>query len=197
MHPRNLAAHRPRAEVSAGPPRGCWDSPSLKGQMVGGESICAPGSASRILGWAVSPKIVVLELTAGHTASTHSAFVADRISDVVVYRDRDSAEPARCAAKGRPRRLIDFDQIISQKELGPLWPLSPARSIESLLDLLLGFGRNRGQRKARRTAIVTVQIHRVFQPLEFRISRSRAGPCAQNPPDSASPCPPRELARAG
>lgn len=95
---------------------------SLKGQMVGvidlrtrlGLLDASQGS---------QPKIVVLELTAG-TRQQLLGFVADRISDVVVYRDRD----LRCGAlrgKGRPRRLVDFDQLVSEKELAGLCVLSP------------------------------------------------------------------------
>ena len=95
---------------------------SLKGQMVGvidlrsklGLSHAAQGSA---------PKIVVLELTAG-TRQHLLGFVADRISDVVVYRDRDLRSGA-LRGKGRPRKLVDFDQLVSENELAAWWALSP------------------------------------------------------------------------
>ena len=95
---------------------------SLKGQMVGvidlrsklGLSHAAQGSA---------PKIVVLELTAG-TRQHLLGFVADRISDVVVYRDRDLRSGA-LRGKGRPRKLVDFDQLVGENELAALWALSP------------------------------------------------------------------------
>lgn len=95
---------------------------SLKGQMVGVIDLRTRLGLAHA-GQGSQPKIVVLELTAG-TRQHLLGFVADRISDVVVYRDRDLRSGA-LRGKGRPRRLIDFDQIISQKELGPLWPLSP------------------------------------------------------------------------
>jgi len=43
---------------------------------------------------------------------------------VVVYRDRDLRNGA-LRGKGRPRKLVDFEQLVSKNELGPLWPLSP------------------------------------------------------------------------
>ncbi|HTM14725.1 MAG TPA: chemotaxis protein CheW [Bryobacteraceae bacterium] len=69
------------------------------------------------------PKIVVLELTAG-TRQHLLGFVADRISDVVVYRDRDLRSGA-LRGKGRPRKLVDFDQLVSENELAALCTLSP------------------------------------------------------------------------
>jgi chemotaxis signal transduction protein len=95
---------------------------SLKGQIVGvidlrtrlGLTHAGQGSA---------PKIVVLELTTG-TGQHLLGFVADRISDVVVYRDRDLRSGA-LRGKGRPRRLVDFDQLVSEKELAGLCVLSP------------------------------------------------------------------------
>jgi purine-binding chemotaxis protein CheW len=68
------------------------------------------------------PKIVVLELTAG-TRQHLVGFVADRISDVVVYRDRDLRSGA-LRGKGRPRKLVDFDQLVTQDELAGLCVLS-------------------------------------------------------------------------
>ena len=95
---------------------------SLKGQMVGVIDLRSrlqlpPASQGS------EPKIVVLELTAGSRQHL-LGFVADRISDVVIYRDRDLRSGA-LRGKGRPRKLIHFDQLVSEKELGPLWPLSP------------------------------------------------------------------------
>jgi len=69
------------------------------------------------------PKIVVLEVAAGDRLQL-AGFVADRISDVVVYRDRD----LRCGAlrgKGRPRKLVDFDQLVTQGEMAGIWALTP------------------------------------------------------------------------
>ena len=95
---------------------------SLKGQMVGvidlrirlGLPHAGQGSA---------PKIVILELTTGNGQHL-LGFVADRISDVVVYRDRDLRSGA-LRGKGRPRRLVDFDQLVSERELAGLCVLSP------------------------------------------------------------------------
>lgn len=95
---------------------------SLKGQMVGVIDLCSRLGLTHA-GQGSQPKIVVLELTSG--ARQHLlGFVADRISDVVVYRDRDLRSGA-LRGKGRPRRLVDFDQLVGKNELGPLWPLSP------------------------------------------------------------------------
>jgi chemotaxis signal transduction protein len=66
------------------------------------------------------PKIVVIELTAGKLAG----FIADRISDVVVYRDRD-LRSGSLRGKGRPRKLVDFDELVTEQELEGLWVLSP------------------------------------------------------------------------
>jgi hypothetical protein len=66
---------------------------------------------------------VVLELTAGSRQQL-LGFVADRISDVVVYRDRDLRSGA-LRGKGRSRRLVDFDQLVGEDELAGLCVLSP------------------------------------------------------------------------
>ena len=95
---------------------------SLKGQVVG---VIDLRSKLRLpyASQGSQPKIVILELTAG--ARQHLAgFVADRISDVVVYRDRDLRSGA-LRGKGRPRRLVDFDQLVTEEELEGLWVLSP------------------------------------------------------------------------
>ena len=109
-------------EPAAAGRKGLLGLTSLKGQMVGVIDLrtrLGLLDASR----GSQPKIVVLELTSG--ARQHLlGFVADRISDVVVYRDRD----LRCGAlrgKGRPRKLVDFDQLVSEKELAGLCVLSP------------------------------------------------------------------------
>jgi chemotaxis signal transduction protein len=69
-----------------------------------------------------APKIVVLEFTAG-TRQHLLGFVADRISDVVIYRDRDLRSGA-LRGKGRPRKLVDFDQLVREDELAGLCVLS-------------------------------------------------------------------------
>lgn len=70
-----------------------------------------------------APKVVILEATVGARLQL-LAFVADRISDVVVYRDRD-LRSGSLRGKGRPRRLVDFDQLVGEEELSGLWVLSP------------------------------------------------------------------------
>jgi chemotaxis signal transduction protein len=95
---------------------------SLKGQLVGVIDL-----RSRLglphTGKGSAPKIVVLELTSGARQQL-LGFVADRISDVVVYRDRDLRSGA-LRGKGRPRKLVDFDQLVGEDELAGLCVLSP------------------------------------------------------------------------
>ncbi len=95
---------------------------SLKGQVV-----CVIDLRSRLqlphAGQGSQPKIVVLELTEGSRQHL-LGFVADRISDVVLYRDRDLRSGA-LRGKGRPRRLVEFDRLVSKNELAALWALSP------------------------------------------------------------------------
>ena len=92
---------------------------SLNGQVVGvmdlRSKLRMPFSSQ-----GSQPKIVILELTTGNLAG----FVADRISDVVVYRDRD-LRSGSLRGKGRPRKLVDLDQLVSEQELEGLWVLSP------------------------------------------------------------------------
>jgi len=95
---------------------------SLKGQIVGVIDLRTKLGLTHV-GQGSAPKIVVLELTTG--ARQHLVgFVADRISDVVVYRERDLRSGA-LRGKGRPRRLVDFDQLVSERELAGLCVLSP------------------------------------------------------------------------
>ncbi len=112
--------------ASAGP-SGLLGLTSLKGQLVGVIDL-----RSRLgiphAGQGSQPKIVVLELTAG-TRQQLLGFVADRISDVVLYRARDLRSGA-LRGKGRPRKLVDFDQLVSQNELASLCR-SALESIES------------------------------------------------------------------
>ena len=95
---------------------------SLKGQVIGvidlRSKLQLPHASQ-----GSQPKIVILELTAG-THQHLAGFVADRISDVVVYRDRD-LRSGTLRGKGRPRKLVDFDQLVSEEELEGLWVLSP------------------------------------------------------------------------
>jgi chemotaxis signal transduction protein len=109
-------------EPAATGPGGLLGLTSLKGQLVGVIDLRSRlGIPQTAKGRA--PKIVVLELMSG-TRRHLVGFVADRISDLVVYRDRD----LRCGAlrgKGRPRKLIDFDQLVGEDELAGLCVLSP------------------------------------------------------------------------
>lgn len=95
---------------------------SLKGQVVGVIDLRSRLQL-RHASQGSQPKIVVLELTAG-TRQHLLGFVADRISDLVVYRDRDLRGGTLCG-KGRPRKLIDFDQLVGEDELAGWRALSP------------------------------------------------------------------------
>ena len=91
---------------------------TLKGQVVGvidlRSRLCLPHT-----GQGSAPKIVILELTAGGGGHL-LGFVADRISDVVNYRDRDLRSGA-LRGKGRPRKLVHFDQLVTEKEAAAFW----------------------------------------------------------------------------
>jgi chemotaxis signal transduction protein len=66
------------------------------------------------------PRIVVIEVVLGEGRRHLAGFIADRVSDVVVYRDRDLTHGA-LRGNGRPRRLLDADKIASEDELMCLW----------------------------------------------------------------------------
>jgi chemotaxis signal transduction protein len=102
--------------------RGFLGLTSLKGQIVGVIDLRTRLGLEHA-GQGSQPKIVVLELTAG-TRQHLIGFVADRISDLVIYRDRDLRSGA-LRGKGRPRKLVDFDQLVGEDELAGLFALSP------------------------------------------------------------------------
>ena len=109
-------------EPAAAGRRGFLGLTSLKGQIVGVIDLRIKLGLTHV-GQGSAPKIVVLELTTG--ARQHLVgFVADRISDVVIYRDRDLRSGA-LRGKGRPRKLVHFDQLFSEGELVGLCVLSP------------------------------------------------------------------------
>jgi len=109
-------------EPAAAGRRGFLGLTSLKGQIVGVIDLRTKLGLTHV-GQGSAPKIVVLELTTG--ARQHLlGFVADRISDVVIYRDRDLRSGA-LRGKGRPRKLVHFDQLFSEGELVGLCVLSP------------------------------------------------------------------------
>ncbi len=95
---------------------------SLKGQIVGVIDLRSRLQLTHA-SQGSQPKIVILELTAGKRQHL-LGFVADRISDVVVYRDRDLRSGA-LRGKGRSRKLVDFDQLVGENELATLWAVSP------------------------------------------------------------------------
>ncbi len=65
------------------------------------------------------PKIVILEVIS-EEGPHMAAFLADRISDVVVYRERNLHNGV-LKGKGRPRKLIDFDRLVREGVLAVLW----------------------------------------------------------------------------
>jgi chemotaxis signal transduction protein len=67
---------------------------------------------------ALRQKIVIFEVIAGETRHV-AAFMADRVSDVVVYRYRD-LQNGILKGRGRPRRLIDCDHLVQEKDLAGL-----------------------------------------------------------------------------
>jgi len=64
-------------------------------------------------------RIVVIDVGLGE-ARRLAGFIADRVSDILIYRDRDLSHGA-LRGNGRPRRLLDPDQIVSEDELLCLW----------------------------------------------------------------------------
>jgi chemotaxis signal transduction protein len=95
---------------------------TLKGQPVAVMDLRArlalPGSPQ-----GRQPKIVVLEI-AGEDGPNLAGFVADRVSDVVTYHDRD-LRGATLHGKGRPRRLIHFDELLTEEDCAGLWSFNP------------------------------------------------------------------------
>ena len=75
---------------------------------------CRPGS---------QPKIVVLEVSVNDGGNL-AGFVADRVSDVVVYGPRDLCAGVLRGA-GRPRRLIDFNRMVSASDVTEVWAVIP------------------------------------------------------------------------
>jgi chemotaxis signal transduction protein len=69
------------------------------------------------------PKIVVFDVAAGDECHT-AGFLADRVSDVVIYRPRDLHNGV-LRGRGRPRRLLDLDQIVKEADLLGLACVSP------------------------------------------------------------------------
>jgi len=109
-------------EPAAAVRSGFLGTTSLKGQVVGVIDL-RQRLRLRHVSQGSQPKIVVLEMAAGKRPQL-LGFVADRVSDVVVYRDRDLWS-GTLHGKGRPRKLVDFDQLVSENELAALWVLSP------------------------------------------------------------------------
>ena len=119
---------------------------TLKGQTVAVLDLCHKLGLSR--GNAGSkPKLVIVEVAAGTevaagaevtvgtemtagagTASrnrSHMAgFMVDRVCDVVAYRPRDLRKGV-LHGEGRPRKLIDFDRLVTEEDLAGLWSFSP------------------------------------------------------------------------
>ena len=73
------------------------------------------------------------------TASSVTAFIADKVSDVVVYRPRH-LHNGLLKGHGRPRRLIDLDALFAAQPLRP----SNACSISCLAAGVIAVNGNRG-----------------------------------------------------
>lgn len=69
------------------------------------------------------PKIVVIEV-APSDGPRLAGFIADRVTDLAVYPARDFSHGA-FRGDGRPRRLLDPDQLISEEDLTCLWSANP------------------------------------------------------------------------
>jgi chemotaxis signal transduction protein len=95
---------------------------SLQGQVVAVIDLCGKLGLPNVRP-GPQPRIVVFDVISDGSQYM-AGFVADRISDVVVYRDRDLRNGS-LRGQGRPRQLIDFDQIVSEDDLAGLWAFSP------------------------------------------------------------------------
>lgn len=62
--------------------------------------------------------------TASRNRSYMAGFMVDRVCDVVAYRPRDLRKGV-LHGEGRPRKLIDFDRLVTEEDLAGLWSLSP------------------------------------------------------------------------
>jgi len=69
------------------------------------------------------PKVVIVEVLAGDQRSM-AGFIADRVSDVVTYSARD-LRGGILRGSGRPRRLVDFSQIVSDDDVAEMWAVIP------------------------------------------------------------------------
>ena len=67
-----------------------------------------------------SPCVVAIKV--GHDENARFfGFVAERVSEVANCRERDFRDGV-LRSGGRPRRVLDPDQILTEKELASLWP---------------------------------------------------------------------------
>ena len=64
-------------------------------------------------------RVVIVEAAGGHLAG----FVADRVSDVIRYRSRDLKNGVLHGI-GRPRRVVDVDQVVDEDDLVRLWSVT-------------------------------------------------------------------------
>jgi chemotaxis signal transduction protein len=63
--------------------------------------------------------IVVVEAAGGHLAG----FLVDRVTDVIRYRSRDLRQGI-LRGVGRPRRVVEVDQLVAEDDLVRLWSVS-------------------------------------------------------------------------
>lgn len=69
------------------------------------------------------PKVVVLKVPR-RTDECVAGFLADRVCDVVVYSARDLRNGV-LHGEGRPRHLIDFSQIVTDRDVADVWTVIP------------------------------------------------------------------------
>jgi chemotaxis signal transduction protein len=69
------------------------------------------------------PKIVVLRVPQGQSESL-AGFVADRVSDVVLYAARNLRNGV-LHGSGRPRHIVDFSRVVSGNDVAEMWAVTP------------------------------------------------------------------------
>jgi chemotaxis signal transduction protein len=65
-------------------------------------------------------RVVVVDAASGRLAG----FVVDRVSDVIRYRSRDLRNGV-LRGIGRPRRVVEVDEVVSEDDLVRLWSVNP------------------------------------------------------------------------
>lgn len=101
---------------------------TLQGQTVAVIDLCLKlGLSGGSLG--PKPKVVIVEVAPGAEGAPCNrpylaGFMVDRVCDVVRYRPRD-LQRGMLRGEGRPRKLIDFDQLVNEDDVAGLWSSHP------------------------------------------------------------------------